>query len=182
MVSRKLMAGVLTFVLSAPLTASATELEPEWREPVERLAAFVADLSAGEMEAAWQKYRIMLPEPPASPKSPFDPDPFEHFTNGIGRFPPDVESLALIAERRYTAKSRRLYFMADSKVGPVLIETMVYQHKDEWYFTHFGFQALSFVDMNWHKAHEDILPLTRLSKPVSVPLPKPSAPVEAAAP
>jgi len=179
---RARLSVTLAVALLAPAFAHAAEIDPEWREPVSRLAAFVADLSAGEMEAAWQKYRIMLPEPPHAPKSPFEPDPFDGFQKGIGQFPRDVESLSLIAERAYSTKSRRLYFIADTKMGPVLIETVVYRHKDEWFFAHFGYQAVAFADANWHRLYEEILPVAKHAEPIPVPLPQASATAETSAP
>jgi hypothetical protein len=151
----------------------AVEIEPEWREPVNRVASLVADLSAGELEAGWQKFRVMLPEPPLTPKTPFEPDPFEYFQKEMARFPRGVDSLSLIAERRYSANSRRLYFLAEGKHGPTLIEVLAFRHRDEWFFNHFGFQQLCFADANWHKQHEDVLPLTKLSEPAAVSLPQP---------
>jgi hypothetical protein len=134
--------------------------------------AFIADLSVGEFEEAWQKYRIMLPEVPKPPPSPFDPDPFDHFLKQMQKFPPGAESLSLVAERRYSEKSRRVYFIADTKYGPVLIEMLIFRHHDEWYFGHFGYQMLAAADANWQKLYDDVVPVAKLSAPIAIPLSK----------
>jgi hypothetical protein len=144
----------------------------DWNEPTAKFAEFVANLSAGRLEDAWQTYRVMLPEPPKSPQTPFEPDPFESFQKAVGRFPANVEAFRLIATRNYSERSRRMYFLADTDYGPYLVETVIFRARDQWFFGHFGYQSLMMSDANWHKLHEDVLPVTKLPEPVAVPLPK----------
>ena len=155
----------------SPLPADEPAKPLDWNEPITTFASFVADLSAQRLEEAWQAYRVMMPVPPRSPKTPFDPDPFEDFQKNIGRFPPEVTELQMIGTRNYSERSRRMFFIADTKVGPYLLETVVYRHQDEWFFGHFGYHSLVHVDQNWHRQYEDILPVTKLPEPVVVPLP-----------
>jgi hypothetical protein len=161
--------GLALFLTSTP-TRAADSLD--WQEPTAKFTEFVADLSAGRLEEAWQIYRVMLPDPPKSPQTPFEPDPFESFQKAVGRFPGNVEAFRLIATRNYSERSRRMYFLADTEYGPFLVETVVYRAKDQWFFGHFGYQSLVMSDANWHKLYEDVLPVTKLPEPVAIPLPK----------
>ncbi|MDZ4685297.1 MAG: hypothetical protein SH850_09420 [Planctomycetaceae bacterium] len=144
----------------------------DWNEPTAKFADFIADLSAKRLEEAWQTYRLMLPEVPKTPQSPFDHDPFEDFKKAIGQFPTEVEAFQLVATRNYSEKSRRMFFIADTKVGPYLVETVIYRFQGQWRFGHFGYHSVLAGDANWHKLHEDVLPVTKLPEPVAVPLPK----------
>jgi len=186
MLSRSLLLAAAITAFVGLGTLRAEEAKPagplDWNEPVATLAELIADLSAHRLEEAWQRYRVMLPDPPPTPRTPFDPDPFQDFQQAIGQFPTDIESLKLIATRNYSEKARRMYFVADTRIGPYVIEAVIYRHRDEWFFTHFSYQSVVFADANWHKAHEDVLPLTRLPEPVAVPLPKREPAAETAGP
>jgi hypothetical protein len=166
--------GMLAFVAAIEAMATEPQIEAEWREPIAHFTAFIADLSAGQLEDAWQKYRIMAPEPP---KSPIDPDPYDLFLKSIGQFPRDIESLSHVGERCYSAKSRRLFFVADTRAGPFLLEICAYRYREHWYFGTFSYQALNFADANWHKLHDDLVPIKALDKPIPIELPKAPAPM-----
>lgn len=160
----------VTIGMAAEPTKPSTELD--WNEPIAKFTEFIADLSAERYEEAWQTYRVMLPEPPKTPQTPFEPDPFESFRQSVGRFPAKIEGFQMIATRNYSERSRRMYFIADTDYGPFLVEMMAYRAKDQWFFAHFGYHSVAMGDANWQKQHEDVLPVTRLTAPVSVPLPQ----------
>ena len=173
---------LLIAIVLLPAVSAAAEVDAEWREPVNRIGALVAELSAGDMEAAWQKFRIMLPEPPMSPKSPFDPDPFAQFQKQMENFPREIDSLSLIAERRFSPNSRRLYFLAEGKFGPVELEVLAYRYRGEWFFNHLEYHVLAFADATWHKLHDDVLPINKLAEPLRIELPQPVSTEQATAP
>jgi hypothetical protein len=164
--------GFALFLCVGSLSAAVPVKELDWNEPVGRFAEFIAELSAARYEEAWQVYRVMLPEPPKTPQTPFEPDPFENFKQAVGRFPANIESFQHVATRQYSDRSRRMYFIADTDFGPYVVEMMIFRAKDQWFFAHFGYHSIAAGDMNWHKQNEDVLPVTKLSQPVDVPLPK----------
>lgn len=165
-------------------TISRTELDAEWKVPLEKFASFLTALSAGETEEAWQLYRTMLPTPPLSQRGPFDPDPYEQFAKGIGRFPKDMESLTVIGERRFTAKSRRFTLIADTLAGPVVIDVVIFRSKGEWYFGQLNYHMINVPDVAWEERY-DMLPRsvkydTGIELPVTLPAAKTETPASTA--
>jgi hypothetical protein len=164
------------------LGGTAIAAEPlDWNEPVSKFAEFVAELSAGRQEEAWQIYKVMLPNPPKQPQTPFEPDPFEAFQQSVGRFPANVEAIQHVATRVYSERSRRMYFMADTDFGPYLVEMMFYRAREQWFFAHFSYHSVAMADLNWHKQYENVLPITKLAEPVPIKLPKRAPAAETAA-
>jgi hypothetical protein len=179
-----ILAGGFAALVSATTIRAA---EPhtatlDWNEPAVTLAKFVAELSANRLEEAWQTYRLMAIDLPRPPQTPFDPDPFDDFQRRIGKFPPDLESLTLIATRNYSEKSRRMFFTADTKVGPYLVEVVAYRHRSHWYFSHFAYHSLGHADPHVLRQFDDILPATKLPEPVVIPLPAIEPATETAGP
>ena len=166
------------------LTISSTELDDEWKAPLQKFATFLTELSAGETEAAWQLFRTMVPNPPMSQRGPFDPDPYEVFTKGIGRFPKDLESLTVIGERRFTAKSRRFTLIADTMAGPVVVDVVIFRSKGEWYFGQLNYHMINVPDVAWEQRY-DVLPRSfkydsGIELPVTRPAPKAEVPASTA--
>ncbi len=164
-----------------PALTPATTLDAEWREPVERFRDFLVTLSAGKMEDAYQQYRIMTPFPPKTPQNPFEPDPFDHFTKGVGRFPSDLESLCVIGERRFTPNSRKFTMICDTRVGPVVAEVMVFRSRGEWFFGTMHYQILSATDAAGLKTYDELLPPTRYNTPIELVIPAVTTPMETVA-
>jgi hypothetical protein len=180
-----ILAGGFAAIFSLTSIRAAEPVATEaldWNEPAATLGKFVAELSAQRLEEAWQTYRLMAVDPPKPPQTPFDPDPFEEFQRRIGKFPPNLESLTLIGSRNYSAKSRRLFFVADTNIGPYLVEVLAYRYRNQWYFGHFGYHSLGHADPNVLRQYDDILPMWRLPEPVPVPLPPREPATETAGP
>lgn len=161
------------------IPAPASPLDSEWQKPVDRFRDFVVALAAGEMEAAWQQYRIMLFQPPKSSQSPFEPDPYEQFLKKIGRFPPGLSSLQLVGERRLTEKARKFTLIGDSDAGPIALEILIYRARNDWFFGNFSYQLIAAADANWFHQHDDLFPATRYAQPLSLALPDSTPSIEA---
>ncbi len=161
-----------------PPLAPVNALDAEWRAPVERFRDFLVTLSAGKMEDAYQQYRVMTPYPPKTPQNPFEPDPYDQFMKGVGRFPSDLESLSVIGERRFTPNSRKFTMMCDTRVGPVIAEVMVFRSRGEWFFGTMHYQILGAADAAGLKTYDDLLPPTRYSTPVELEVPAVTTPME----
>ena len=145
-------------------------LNEEWKEPVEKCGEFLHALSLGNLEDAWQKYRIMLHSPPKTAQGPFEPDPYDSFVKQIGRFPSGLESLSLIGERRLTPNARRFTFIADSVAGPTVVNILIYRVKGEWFFATLNYHLVAAADAIWFQQMDELFPVTRFTKPYPLPL------------
>ncbi|MBI1347458.1 hypothetical protein GC163_14360 [bacterium] len=166
------------FVVAASSLCPAAEgvivpqpvIEPEWQEPLVEFASFLADLSANHMDEAWKKFQKMVPNPPAGPATPFEPDPLQAFKKSLGRFPPDIENLNVIAEQRWTPNSRKFYLTCDSQAGPVFVDVTVYRSKGRWFFGTLNYHVIMAANKEVLKRAEEIVPPTTLPQPHPVPL------------
>lgn len=151
-----------------PVLEQSPAIDAEWQIPLQQFASFLADLSADRMEDAWQKFQKMTPHPQPAAATPFDADPLLAFKKSLGRFPPDIENLNVIAERRWTANSRRFYLLCDTQAGPVMVDVMIYRSKEHWYFGTLSYHVLLAANKDVARQAEDLVPLNRY--PIPMPL------------
>lgn len=161
-----------------PTIVEQPVIDAEWQTPLRLFAEFLADLSADRMDAAWQKYQKMTPRPPAAPATPFDADPLQAFKKSLGRFPPEIENLNVIAERRWTDNARKFHLMCDTQAGPVMIDVQIYRSKGNWYFGTLSYHALLAANKEVQRQAEELVPIHQYPQPIPVPLTQTSSTLE----
>jgi len=175
LVSASLLGSAASLLADDTPSVTLVTLDAEWQTPVTQFAAFLADLSADRMDDAWQKFQKMTPRPQAAAATPFDADPFQAFKKSLGRFPPEIENLTVIAERRWTTNARKFHLMCDTQAGPVLIDVQIYRSQGHWYFGTLTYHALLAGNKDVQQQAEKLVPTLQYAQPFSVPLTKTSS-------
>jgi hypothetical protein len=142
----------------------------DYRPSFDHLGTLVSALSRGDIDTAFQHYAERLIDPPPKEIGEFESDQRSAFRRHFERFPKNVESLDLMAVRPLSSRSLKLTCIANTRTGPVMIETITYRFGDDWWYCQLGWQHLQAMDASRLKSFEELLPAKPLAEPVSLPI------------
>lgn len=152
------------------------QVPERWREPLVEIGKFVQAMDKGDLDGAYEVLVDRWPDRPQAPATPFEADFHADFRRIWEHYPRGgLESLDLVAVRRISSQAEKLSLVANTRHGPIIIEALIYQYRQDWYLAQVGFQVVAMIEQERWKNFGELFPLQTLAEPIPAPLQPPAA-------